>query len=177
MHVSVIQVGLTELRDFFLKAMVQGWASGIQGKPKVDGYKEFFYVQREMGATPLSLSDRWCGSGGAYAGAITICFEHYPVWVMQYMGDMALENKDEITSFLQRTLLKTYKSQLFIGGRGFNSFDDSGFHYSNNCPASAEIGEFTGEEIISHFDNGENEIVAECRFQGGVVAPLLVTLD
>jgi hypothetical protein len=117
------------------------------------------------------------GSGGAYAGVITICLQHHPVWVMQYMGEMALENEHEITSFLRKTLLKTYTSQLFVGGRGFNSYDEGDFHYTNNCPASAELSEFTGEEIISRFNNGESEIVAECRFQAVVVAPLLVTLQ
>lgn len=136
---------LARAKEFFFKAMINGWASNGKGR-KNGEYKEFLFAENEF-----QLVDKYCviAETKRSTGTTTIFFRNNPIWFMVYGG---FYQKKHIP-FLKEVLLKTYKEKEFFGGRGFYMKKNKLIYINKSHKRYSPIGEncfteFSGEEKI-----------------------------
>lgn len=137
-----------EVRSFFFRAMVAGYASGAKPEPVPDmpGFKQLVHKESHF-----SLLDRWCGGAenGLSSGTTTIWAKETttevwrPVWVMHYSG----QYMDSAIPTLRAALHSVYKQKIFRGGRGPEIFR-RGEHVYVNCLERGDFASFAGREEI-----------------------------
>jgi hypothetical protein len=135
---------IKQIKQFFFKAMVAGWARNGQkiSIPEMPSYKAISFQEGDF-----RLLDCYCNSPDSpkSAGTTTIWHKNVPVWVMQFGG---YYEKGAIR-FLKRALLVNYETSTFLGGRGPSSFYEGYYAYYNKVMQN-DFGRFSGrEEIIS----------------------------
>ncbi len=130
-----------EVKSFFFKAMLEGWAvdrekTEIAGMP---GYKAISFRDGD-----LYLLDCYCVAPDSpkSAGTTTIWFKNIPVWYMQYGG---YYEKSEIP-FLKTVLRIAYLSGWFVGGRGPCECEEGSLLYLNR--PCGNFSAFSGREDI-----------------------------
>lgn len=135
-------VDMTQVQQFFFKAMIRGWAAGVQ-KIKIaemPGYKAIPFQEGEF-----RLLDCYCVNPHSQmsAGTTTIWFQGVPVWVMNYGGYY----EERAILFLKRALLETYEAQRFVGGRGPIMYSEGPLVYVNTPRLNGFVG-FEGHEKV-----------------------------
>lgn len=118
---------LNEVKAFFFKGMVLGWAGGGKYKPAsgIPGYKVFDY---ELG--DFRLFDFYTNPNNyKSSGWTAICFNDTVVWTMGYQG----KYEEQAIPVVKHALLAAYANELFLGGRGPENFEENGLLYLNHC--------------------------------------------
>lgn len=140
---------IAQIELFFFKAMVEGYATQSSRKTKVvdmPGYKEIRFQDGDY-----LLVDRWCVNPHSpkSAGATTIWFQNFPVWLMNYGGFY----EESAVATLKRALSKTYEAHQFIGGRGPILYEEGELVYMNH-PDHNDFTEFDGCEEVFDAESG-----------------------
>ena len=130
------------IREFFFKAMVEGWAAGAQ-KIKIDempGYKAIPFRDGDF-----YLLDCYCTHSDSpkSAGTTTIWFKEVPVWFMSYGGFY----EERAIAFLKRALCKAYEAHEFVSGRGPRRDVEGNLIYLNK-PLLYDFAKFDGREAV-----------------------------
>lgn len=141
---------IAEIQSFFFKAMVKGWAKGVEeiSVANMPGYKAIpfqegdFYLIDKYCVTPYSQKS---------AGTTTIWFKQNPVWVMNYGG---FYDEDAIDC-LKLALRQAYERQQFVGGRGPRIYVAKTLFYVNQ-PRFNSFTRFEGREEIFDRACGES---------------------
>lgn len=116
-----------EVRDFFFRAMRQGYAG--KGKPQpvpdMPGFKRQVYEENHF-----RLVDQWGSNtdSNVSAGITTIWYEGKIVFLMTYSGAY----DEEAIPFLKKALLEAYRCKEFNGGRGPKFFKKGKLIYLNH---------------------------------------------
>lgn len=135
-------VDMKEVQEFFFKAMIQGWACGVEkiNMPNMPGYKKI-----EFRDGNFYLADLYCVTpeSDKSAGTTTIWVNGIPVWWMSFNGFY----NEKAIAFLKEALLDVYSKHIFLGGRGPRGFKGSGMTYINN-PWKNDFSDFEGKEEI-----------------------------
>jgi len=132
-----------EIKRFFLKGMLQGWAAGapaeeISGMP---GYKGFTFREGDF-----LLTDAYCVNKDSRrsAGSVTVLFKDDPVWVLLFGGYY----EKKAIPFLKRALLENYKAGIFLGGRGPAHFKEGSLVYRNTMREGDHSIQFDASEFV-----------------------------
>lgn len=139
--------------DFLREANAQTWVIN-QGQVRCErpGFERYEYR-----SGPWHYRDEFSGSS-AFAGTITVSYNDYPVWAMNYAGSIIHENDvsdpncpllndQEVTDFLRQALRATSPDDLPF--RGPSRFSQDGFTYT--LVIHGDIPEkFHGFEAISY---------------------------
>lgn len=145
-------VDLTQVEEFFFRAMVAGWAVGGQKIriPDLPGYKAMPFEEGDW-----RLLDLYCVTPHSpmSAGTTTIWFQGAPVWVMNYGGFY----EQSAIPFLKRALHLAYEAHHFVGGRGPRVFVEIPlvFVYMN-YPRLKDFAKFEGHEEIFSAETGDS---------------------
>ena len=145
-------IDLTDVKVFFFKAMLQGYARSVEKAMAYDmpGYKDIDFHEGDW-----RCLDRYCTTplSDKSAGSTTIWYRSTPVWVMHYGG----QYKEEVIDFLKLALRCNYEEAIFLGCRGPEWFTHqrSSLLYTNALfPGSQHFGAFSGFESIK--DTADN---------------------
>ena len=140
-----------EIQSFFFKAMVSGWASGVE-KIKIADMPMYKAMPFREG--DFYLIDRYCVNKKSLksAGTTTIWYRDVPVWVMNYGGFY----EESVIAFLKNALFDAYSEQEFVGGRGPLSYSElEGLNYVNR-PLLGDFAKFEGREEIFSASSGKS---------------------
>ncbi len=143
---------VTNIKNFFFKAMMEGWASGGGEKltiPQLPGYKAIGHRDGDF-----YLIDCYCKNPEYHgsSGFTTIYWKNNPIWTMHYGGEYI--NKDTV-NFLKNALLFAYTHRQFCGGRGPSSLSLLGMIYINT-PEQNNFVNFSGRETIHNIETGQS---------------------
>ena len=138
-------VELEKIKEFFFKAMTQGYAAGGEKIkiPNMPWYKGISFKEGDF-----YLLDNYCVTPHSFksAGTTTIWFQGIPVWFMSFGGYY----EHQVIQFLKSALSRSYQVQQFLGGRGPKVFSSGSLTYLNQV-YSPEFSQFKGrEEIFNH---------------------------
>lgn len=153
-----------EVREFYLRASVQGYAGGVPPTPvpELPGHQQITYEEGR-----LKYVDCWLTEGKSFFGRTVIHLEGRPVWVMTYSGE-ELSDDPRVIEFLRKALLSAYETCQFVGGRGPRHFQDpdSGFCYANVKGSPLDtFAHFSGEEQITG-GRGHRAFLLACKYEG-----------
>lgn len=136
---------IQEIKDFFFKAMVNGYANAGSQKIKMPdwpGHKAILFREGKF-----VLLDVWCTAPNSKvsSGTTTIWYGSIVVWVMHYGGWY----EEWVTPFLKRALMRNYEEGFFLGGRGPERLEgeDHTLQYLNGVERY-EFSDFKGSERI-----------------------------
>lgn len=136
-------VSSEQLKEFFFKAMLSGWATSSGERRKIKelpGFKSVAFTEGN-----LELVDSWLTKPGVdHSYGFTMIFEgRVPVWIMYYGGTYP----EQAIHIVKAALTQAYSKKSFFAGRGLPSFKLDGFEYQNQA---SQIGfdEFNGLEIV-----------------------------
>ena len=143
------------LQEFFLKAARATYAANQGGTvrkgtlPGLPKSKVYQYRQDD-----LLYVDTYFTNGDLSGGQTVIWLTENPVWISQYQGWCAGDDK-VVLDFLKRALLNAYATNEFIGGRGRREYSDAEVShqygrltYRNDYLGSFEQGS-GGEYIVA----------------------------
>lgn len=140
-----------EAEKFFFRAMRKGYANVTGTQPLQDtphpGWKTITYTEGH-----LRLTDMWYTTPGSdqSGGVTTISSNETIVWAMHYSGWYP----EEAIETLKKALWATYKSDIFIGGRGPYWFETGQYLYEN-IAESEDFAKFAGIEFIRRLNSRE----------------------
>ena len=140
---------IAQIRSFFFKAMMEGWAMNAQEIKTTDapGYTSIPFREGDF-----YLLDRYCVSPNSSksAGTTTIWFQDIPVWLMNYGGFY----EKRTIACLKEALQRTYGVHQFVGGRGPRMHSKGSLVYVNQ-PRLNDFAKFEGREEIFDIESGE----------------------
>jgi hypothetical protein len=134
---------LKQIRDFFFRAMLQGYAEQDGGKiQKFPRCSQFVWQEGN-----LSIIDTWYVSPGSdkSAGHTVIFLEDVPVWFMSYGG----QYQESAIPLLKQALKQAYQERRFLGGRGISRAEGTDLYYIN-VPRVNDFAKFCGREEITN---------------------------
>jgi hypothetical protein len=158
-----------QVKAFFFEAMRRGWAAPVPKAPilGLPGSKSIPFRLGEY-----SLLDYYFVTPGLKSsyGTTVIWAAERPVWVMHYGGWY----EEGVIPFLKRALMRNYKDNVFLGGRGPEQFEgeDHTLQYLNNVELNFFCN-FRGHEyIISTSDQSgavPGSLMGEHLYFGGLL--------
>lgn len=152
-------MNIEQLRSFLLYSGREGYAHITEDAMK----------KEQDGSTSIVLEkDNWkfhdnYFGGEPYGGREVVFYEHKPVWIMVYYGnvDASLSDLAPVYGFLKKALALVPDEAPY---RGPAVFIEDDFRYENKWNGS--LDDFSGEEIIYL----ENRKIYSARYGGGLVA-------
>lgn len=170
---------IRNIQDFFLEAMMFGWASESMKEsiPQLPGVKAIPYRRDNLYLLDYYFSNR--GSNLSY-GTTTIWLAERidqfrlskkPVWVMHYGGWY----DERAIPFLKRALMRNYREKIFTGGRGPERLEgeDHTLQYLNRVKNRSNFLSFEGtEQIITTSEQWGLPVgqkVGEHHYFGGIL--------
>lgn len=140
---------LKEAQRHFFRAMLAGWAGGVEAKPVPNepGFKQTDYKDGDFRVLDKYVKGRDSNllSSNLSTGTTTVWYFEEPVWVMTYGGQY---REDEIP-FLKDVLVHAYRKGEFHGCRGDSCASSGGraLIYSNSY--RGDFKKFEGSESIT----------------------------
>ena len=167
MKLGQLEVDLTELTYFIVKAKKNGYAGGEEKRREADGSKTFTFQEGNFHYT-----DNYAGSNQAPGDEIVRWqkADGQRIWHMAYSGGMLpefwgnVELKNETFKFLKEVLMQVSSRHHF---RGLPQYDREDFSYVMDL--NGDIQRFFGSELI-HCKNLRKQVFTQ-DFIGGLVVP------
>ena len=148
----------TRLCKFLAKAKKSTYAAGDAAKKIAENDNSTTLIFEDG---DLKYHDNYFG-GEPFGGREVVFLQNVPIYIMVYYGlvDESTSDFKAVYKFLQKALLMIPENRPF---RGPDKYTENDLTYTNSY--TGEIGNFFGEEIISH----AGKEIYKARYSGGFV--------